>query len=233
MDFLNTLDIPKEDLSTLSDEDLEKFKAFFAPAKRISRFHKDTGKSMDTLYDFLIDILAKRVPIDDFNVKVEQIQSKIRLMPFPDDVFETDYTENVKTEQEDGTFVSSVVDHKKNTNEVGLILITVPQVEEEEEIKVEVTGGKEEPKEGEEVDPTAKKTKTKKVTRMVDVDTQDKVISVTTRGIEAMENKNFWCINTGAAKAYREEFLEYINKTYPEFWEDNDDMDEIIKVVHE
>jgi len=48
-----------------------------------------------------------------------------------------------------------------------------------------------------------------------------------------MEGKNFWCINTGAGKAYREEFLEYINRTYPEFFEENDDMDEIIKIVNE
>lgn len=127
------------------------------------------------------------------------------------------------------------MEHKRNTNEAALILITVPQVEEEEEIKVEVTGGKadEEKKEGEEVDPTAKKTKTKKVTKMVDVDTQDKVIAVTSREVAAMEGKNFWCVNTGAGRAYREEFLEYINRTYPEFWEDNDDQDEITKVINE
>jgi hypothetical protein len=56
-------------------------------------------------------------------------------------------------------------------------------MEEEEEIKVEVTGGKDEKKEGEEVDPTVKKTKTKKITKMVDVDTQDKVIAVQTRDV--------------------------------------------------
>jgi hypothetical protein len=49
-----------------------------------------------------------------------------------------------------------------------------------------VTGGKDEKKDEEEVDPTespAKKTKTKKVTKMVDVDTQDKVIAVITRDV--------------------------------------------------
>jgi hypothetical protein len=125
-DFLNTLECPREDLSSLSEEDLTKFKEFFAPAKRVSRFHKDVGKMMDTLFDYMIDILAKRVPIDNVNVKVEQIQSKVRLVPFPDDVFESDYTETVKTEQEDGTFKEEKVEHKKNTNEIAMILITVP-----------------------------------------------------------------------------------------------------------
>lgn len=49
-------------------------------------------------------------------------------------------------------------------------------MEEEQEIEVKVTGGADEKKEDEkeEADPTespAKKTKTKKVTKMVDVDT--------------------------------------------------------------
>ena len=50
----------------------------------------------------------------------------------------------MKTEQEDGSTKEEKVEHKKNINEQALILITVPQVEEEEEIKVEVTGSKEE-----------------------------------------------------------------------------------------
>ena len=41
---------------------------------------------MDSLYDYLIDILAKRVPVEGVNVKVEQIMSKVRLLPIPDDV---------------------------------------------------------------------------------------------------------------------------------------------------
>lgn len=117
-------------------------------------------------------------------------------------------------------------------------MITVPQIEEEQEIEVKVTGGADEKKEDEkeEVDPTespSKKTKTKKVTKMVDVDTQDKVISVITRDVQTMEGKNFWCISTGASKAYREEFLEYINRSFPEFFEENDDMEDILKVANE
>jgi hypothetical protein len=68
---------------------------------------------------------------------------------------------------------------------------------------------------------------------MVDVDTQDKVIAVITRDVTGVDNKTFWCINTAAGKAYREEFVEYINRTYPEFFEDNEDMDEIVKLINE
>jgi hypothetical protein len=101
-----------------------------------------------------------------------------------------------------------------------------------------VTGGANDKKDDdkEEADPTespAKKTKTKKVTKMVDVDTQDKVISVITRDVQTMDGKNFWCISTGASKAYREEFLEYINRSFPEFFEENDDMEDILKVANE
>lgn len=58
----------------------------------------------------------------------------------------------MKTEQEDGSIKEEKVEHKKNINEQALILITVPQVEEEEEIKVEVTGSKDDEKKDE--DPT-------------------------------------------------------------------------------
>lgn len=70
-EFLTNLECPKDDLSSLSEEDLIKFKEFFAPAKRVSRFHRNIGKMMDTLIDYMIDILAKRVPIENVNVKVE------------------------------------------------------------------------------------------------------------------------------------------------------------------
>lgn len=85
IDFLNVLEISTEDLSSLTDEDLVKFKEIFN-GKRMSQFHQGTGKMMDTLYDYLIDILAKRVPVEGTNVKVEQIMSKIKLIPMPDDV---------------------------------------------------------------------------------------------------------------------------------------------------
>ena len=68
---MKKLECPRDDLSSLSEEDLLKFKEFFAPAKRVSKFHRNVGKMMDTLIDYMIDILAKRVPIENVNVKVE------------------------------------------------------------------------------------------------------------------------------------------------------------------
>ena len=55
----------------MSEDDLLKFKSFFEPNKRVSKFHRNVGKMMDTLFDYLIDILAKRVPIEGVSVKVE------------------------------------------------------------------------------------------------------------------------------------------------------------------
>jgi hypothetical protein len=37
----------------------------------VSRFHKGTGKMMETLYDYIIDILNRRVPVDGTNVKID------------------------------------------------------------------------------------------------------------------------------------------------------------------
>jgi hypothetical protein len=50
------------DLSNLSDEDIINFKELFFE-NRVSRFHKGTGKMMETLYDYIIDILNRRVPV--------------------------------------------------------------------------------------------------------------------------------------------------------------------------
>jgi len=59
--------------------------------------------------------------------------------------------------------------YKKNTNEQGVILINVPQVEQTDEIPIEVTGAKEAEEDG------AKK-KTKSVKRMVDEDQGHKAL---------------------------------------------------------
>jgi uncharacterized protein YjgD (DUF1641 family) len=123
--FLKGLDIPLEDLSKLSDEDLVKFKKLLNE-KRMSEFHQRTEKMMDTLYDTLVDILAKRVPVEGVNVKVEHIMPKIRLLPIPEDVYLEDKVVKEKVTGEDGVEVEKEVTKKKNTNEEGLIVISVP-----------------------------------------------------------------------------------------------------------
>jgi len=110
---------------------------------------------------------------------------------------------------------------KKNTNEQGLILINVPQVEMTDEIPIEVTGAKE----GEE-DGAKKKTKT--VKRLVDEDQGHKALAVVGRDIPGMTDKNFFVINRYAGTAYREHFLEYITQEYQWFFEENNDHDEIL-----
>jgi len=123
--FLNNLEIPTDDLSSLTDEDLVQFKELFN-SKRMSYFHQGTGKMMDTLYDYLIDILAKRVPVEGVNVKVEQIINKVRLVQIPDDVILSDRVVKEKVTGEDGVEVEQEVEKKKNTNEGGVIIMSVP-----------------------------------------------------------------------------------------------------------
>ena len=136
--FLDEHECPYDDLTKLGDEDLIKFKDLFMN-NRMSEHHRGTGKTMDLLFDYIIDILSKRVPIDNVNVKVDQIVSKIRLVPCPEDLVTEDYTEKV-TVEENGETKEITKSHKKNTNETALILMSIPQIEEEEEIKIEVTG---------------------------------------------------------------------------------------------
>lgn len=75
------------------------------------------------------------------------------------------------------------------------------------------------------------KPKTKTVVVMVDVDQQEKTMAVNPRNIEAIEGKSFYLINKYAQKAYREDFLDYISRLYPTFFEDNNEWDEINKSV--
>lgn len=57
---------------------------------------------MDTIYDNFIDILSKRVPVDNVNIRVESIMSKIKLVTLPDNIYEYDHIEKVYTEDEFG-----------------------------------------------------------------------------------------------------------------------------------
>lgn len=110
------------------------------------------------------------------------------------------------------------VKHEKNTDEKAVIIIKVPQIEEEEEIQGE---------EGE---------KTEIVKKMVDEDQKDQAIVIQSRevqGIKIVEAKQFFNINIYAGKMYREDFLNFISKQYPEFFDDNNDYDEILLGANE
>ena len=173
---------------------------------------------MDMLLDYVVDILSRRVPIEGVGVKVDQIINKIRLVPVPEDIVEQDKVVVTEKTLEDGTVQKEEVEHKRNTGEKALVYITIPQVEEEEQINIEVTGeNKDEPK-------------TKTVKKMVDEDQKDKALAVQGRDIPDLGN--FWVISQYAAKAYREEFLDYISRTFPDFFEENEDQDAITKAVN-
>jgi len=43
--------------------------------------------------------------------------------------------------------------------------------------------------------------------------------------VESLPGQNFFVINEFAAKAHREEFLDYINRSFPEFFDENDNHD--------
>lgn len=63
------------------------FKELFLK-NRVSPYHRNLGKSMDMLLDYIVDILSRRVPIEGVGVKVDQIINKIKLVPVPEDVVE-------------------------------------------------------------------------------------------------------------------------------------------------
>lgn len=141
----------------------------------------------------------------------------------PEGLWHEDYTETVTKENEDGTKTEEKVEHKQNTDEAAVIVIRVPQIEKEEEIQIQVSG-----KENEDGEPEMK---TELVKRFVEEDQQDKVLSICNREVPN-HNKNYFVITEYAGKAYREDFIDYIARHYPEFFEDNDDLKAIKNSVN-
>lgn len=93
---------PLDDLSKLEEDKLTQFKELFLK-NRVSTHHRNLGKSMDMLLDYVVDILSRRVPIEGVGVKVDQIINKIRLVPVPEDIVIEDKTVKVEKTLEDGT----------------------------------------------------------------------------------------------------------------------------------
>lgn len=88
--FLTDRHCSLEDLSLLSKEDLFKFKELFL-AHRVSESHRGLSNQMNELYDILLDIMAKSVPVEDTSIKIEQVMTKIKLMPMPEGVYHEDF----------------------------------------------------------------------------------------------------------------------------------------------
>lgn len=172
--FLKDKDVPNDEISLLTEEDAVTFKDLFVK-KKVSLAHKGCTKQMDTIYEYLIDILTKRVPVDAPNVKLDQIVSKIALIDIPEGVYTEDYTETVKQPpaEEGGEEIEEQVQRTKNTDEKAVIVMKVPQVEEEEEINLEVTDG----------DGNAK---TEIIKRMVDEDQKEQAIVIQGRDVSGI-----------------------------------------------
>ena len=75
--------------------------------------------------------------------------------------------------------------------------------------------------------------KTKIIKKIVDVDQKEKALALHTRDVENFPETNFFFINEYAAKAHREEFLDYINRSFPEFFEENDEQEILLKSSNE
>ena len=125
--FLKEQDCPTAELNNLSDDDAIKFKEMFV-ANKISIAHRASGKQMDTLYEFVADILTKRIVVDNPNVKIDQVHSKLVLIDVPEGIYTQDYKETIKKPpaEEGGEEITEVIEHKKNTDELAVLLMNVP-----------------------------------------------------------------------------------------------------------
>jgi hypothetical protein len=97
-------------------------------ANKVSKAHKSAQASMDTIYTILFDILSKRQGLEYPNVKIDQVQGKIALIDIPEGIYPEDYTEvkKIPAEEEGGEEKEETVEHKKNTEEMAVILLKVP-----------------------------------------------------------------------------------------------------------
>lgn len=139
---------------------------------------------MDSLFEFMADIISKRVPMEAPNVKVDAIMGKIALIDIPEGIYTEDFTETIKKPpaEEGGEEIVETFERKKNTDEMAVLVLKVPQVEEEEEIKLEVTDGDGEPK-------------TEIIKRLVDEDQGGSAISLQGRdvsGVKIVDAKQFY-----------------------------------------
>jgi len=146
--FLDDLECPHDDLSGLEDEQLLAFKELFLKNKPKNMMK--LSKNLDTILSQLIDILAKKIPIENVNVKIDAIHHKVKLVTLPEGQVEEDYEEIIEKEAEDGTKKTETVKVAKNVDFQALVYMKVPQHEveiekpEQEDMEME---GKVEPME--------------------------------------------------------------------------------------
>lgn len=144
----------------------------------------------------------------------------------PDDIVEEDFDQKVinKDAEGDEHKESQIIHRKKNVNETAVVLLKPGQVQEEEEVKLEIDHGD---------DGDEQKAPTQTVIKTVEQDQNHKALAVQGRDIQGMPGTTILVINKYAGRAYREEFLEYINRTYPEFFDENDDLEGINLAINQ
>ena len=146
-----------------------------------------TNKSdvIETLVGILINIIAKRVPVDNTSVKIDHIHHKVKFVPLPEGIIEEDYEETIVIPGEEGEEArTETIQHTKNTNYQAFIYVKIQQYEEEEEVPVEITG-----ENVEEIDQT------KTVVRLVDENQNFKAVSLQCREIPNLNNQTIFSVN--------------------------------------
>jgi hypothetical protein len=209
--FLESKECPINEISQLTDEEITALKEIMKK-NIVSPFMRGLSEVSIGVLEIIIDILGKRVLVENPTIKLEQVVNKIKLMPLPEGVYPEREEEKI-VEGEGEEAKETTVVHEPNTNEKALIVLTVPQ----EEKLVEKLEEENDSQDEEKSDSPLKKV-------MVDVDQQDKALALKTRDVEGA---NYWFVNSYAARRHREAFIEYMNKMFPEFFEDNEDFDAI------
>lgn len=197
VEFLKQKELTPDDFKEISDENLGSFKEIFKQ-NLVSSTHKktlaiagDSAKILDQLLDHFIDIKANRVPVENNNVKIDQIYEKVVFLTIPDDTFIEETIIKEEKEQEDGSKVVEERTEQPNTGESAVIVLQVPQIEETINIPMEVTGDQ--------------SPKMETITKKVDEDQEGKCIAIQNCLIENLKPhpENYFAITEIAGKIYR------------------------------
>lgn len=113
--YLDNLECPLDDLSALTDEELIQFKDLYLD--NIPKSYSNKSDVIETLIGILINIIAKRVPVDNTSVKIDHIHHKVRFVPLPEGIIEEDYEETIVIPGEEGEEArTETIQHTKNTS---------------------------------------------------------------------------------------------------------------------
>ena len=121
--FLASLDVSHEDLTTLNAEELAQFRKMVKENKQKS--HRICSETMDIIYDFVMDILARKPLSGTSPIKIETVVSKVKLSTYPEEIIEEDWEEIVEEENDEGEVITIKVQHTANAAHSCLLYIKV------------------------------------------------------------------------------------------------------------